>query len=514
MIKRLPRFAELQLPTLCARVGALCHEVEEDESGWDFLVELPPRCFAGPADTHPPRQNAYVQVKSAERQRLSCRVKLSNALRAAQSPQPWFVVLVVAGRGNEPVKLYAVHVWDALMRRTLEAVRRAENDRRPLNRSWLTIQFHRADERNESLVSWMQEVIEAVGTHYEQPKRKIYDTAGYEEGHGIGLLTIEGVTGEEVLKNFLGLGSGLSISRFVFTPSRFGIVSSEPMVDALSGVVHIEPSPAASCQIRLRSPRRLEPIILAGKIYAASIPGLPLEQKRVRFSAEFLELLCSPTGKSECSAKLGPHEPTDLLTLENYAILNEWLGTDDIDVQVWSQGKRIIDGVLRGKSDKQWEWDIAARTLRLLRNIAGPAMEDRIRVSIEDLEKASGLKTFYQVVEAGSFRLEFVPLPDAPLRFSSILYWFHVDVGEQVFYALVERNITEDIMIEGKRRVTADKPRRLEDYVLTNAMDDDRKIMNQDYERVAQQDQGAPRLCLGNLRELISALEAERTPRS
>jgi len=512
MIKRLARFAELQLPTLCAEVGALCHQVEEDESGWDFLVEFPPKAYAGPADTHPARKCAYVQVKSAQRQRLSCRLKLSNALLAAQSPHPWFVVLGVARTRNKPLKLYAVHVWEELMRRTLKAVRRAENEKRPLNRCWLIIPFNAADERNEKLVLWMQEVIEAVGSDYEQAKKTLYQTLGYEDGYGTASLTIEGVTGEEVLKNFLGLGSGLPISRFTFTPSRFGINSPEPLIDALSGVVHVTPSPAGVCEIRLRGPHSSDPIILEGKIYGTGIPELPREQQRVRFSAEFLEIVWSPTEGSECSTELKPDEKTDLLTIENYATLNEWLGKGEIDVQVWSKGKRVVAGVLRGKPDLRWEWSIAARTLRLLRNIAGPAMQHRIRVSLKDITTASGLKTFYQLVEAGSFRLDFVPLPDAPPRFSSVLYWFHVDIGDEVFYALVERNITEDLLIEERRCVTAGEPRRLEAYVLTNATVDDRKIMSHDYERVAEQEPDAPRLCLGNLRELILASEAAKTP--
>src|SRR4029077_10392972 len=84
-------------------------------------------------------------------------------LWAAQSPQPWFIVLVVRAKGNRPVKVYAVHVWDKLMRRTLKAARRAENEKRSLNRVWFAISFSAADERNEKLVLWMQHTIEALG---------------------------------------------------------------------------------------------------------------------------------------------------------------------------------------------------------------------------------------------------------------------------------------------------------------------------------------------------------------
>src|SRR4051794_2524556 len=114
MIRRLPRYAETELQRLCAKAGALCHAVDEDESGWDRLIEFPEKDFPGPADTRPPRLVAYGQVKSVEKGSLTCRVKLSNALRAAQSPQPWFIVLVTGETHRHPSRVFAVHVWDDL----------------------------------------------------------------------------------------------------------------------------------------------------------------------------------------------------------------------------------------------------------------------------------------------------------------------------------------------------------------------------------------------------------------
>ena len=71
----------------------------------------------------PPRKSAYVQVKSARGTRLTCRVKLSNALRSSQSHQPWFIVLMIEDGGRD-VAVYAEHIWEEQMRRILEAARR------------------------------------------------------------------------------------------------------------------------------------------------------------------------------------------------------------------------------------------------------------------------------------------------------------------------------------------------------------------------------------------------------
>jgi hypothetical protein len=103
MILRLPQFAEREFAKQCSIYGALCHKAGEDENGWDYLVEFRRnKTVPGPADTQPPAQSAYVQIKSLGRGRPTCSIKLSNALKAAQSRQPWFIVLVMPGADQRP----------------------------------------------------------------------------------------------------------------------------------------------------------------------------------------------------------------------------------------------------------------------------------------------------------------------------------------------------------------------------------------------------------------------------
>src|SRR6476620_1729881 len=94
MIKDLPEWAELAFAAQCAAAGVRPHPPRKD-TGWDYYLEFPPGDHPGPADTHPPAKIAYAQVKSKTRGKATCRLSLSNALKAAQSPQPWFLVLFV-----------------------------------------------------------------------------------------------------------------------------------------------------------------------------------------------------------------------------------------------------------------------------------------------------------------------------------------------------------------------------------------------------------------------------------
>lgn len=84
-----------------------------------------------------------------------------------------------------------------------------------------------------------------------------------------------------------------------------------------------------------------------------------------------------------------------------------------------------------------------------------------------------------------------------------MLYWMSVGVGEHTFYTLVERAVVEDILINGKRRVTADRPTLVEAYVLTKPTTLDREMMQNDFKQhLARRTQTA---ALGNLLEFIAA---------
>jgi len=129
MIKRLPKWAEVAIEHLCIAAGAVAHSPEDDLNGWDYLVEFPPESHPGPADTHPPAKSACVQVKSKIQGRPACRITLTNALKAAQSMQPWFLVLVIVENDGSKPAICAAHLWEDFMRRALMAVRQAENER-------------------------------------------------------------------------------------------------------------------------------------------------------------------------------------------------------------------------------------------------------------------------------------------------------------------------------------------------------------------------------------------------
>lgn len=477
MIARIPQLAERKLQALCSEAGALSHKTEEDERGWDFLIEFPFKPFDGPTDMRPSPPVAYVQVKSTTGNSSACRIKLSNALHAAQSSQPWFLILFVF-RSKKQTKIYAVHFWEALICQSLKEGRLAEIKKRPLNKTKITIRFLKEDDRTDNLVQWMQAEIDKVKPDYSQVKSRISRSAGFEDGTGTALMTIEAKSKQELAKNFLGLGEGVEVKSFVFTPSRFGISSPFPTFEGKDGIVYITPEPSGEVELRFRDLVTAETINLPATVYRGP-------EQSFRFSSACVEILVNLAGTPTCSAEISVSGKQELEVFEKFSTLRAWLQGGPVELQIWSEKGRVSIGSLRSEEPPGPEWKDMAIALRLLRSIASPADERKIQVELKTLFAASGLKTFLDISNAGSVRIEFEPAEDQPERYTSLLYWLRTNLDEHEFYSLVERSVLSDILIEdGKRRqVTAGAARVVERYVLSRSKEENRAQFEADFEK-------------------------------
>jgi hypothetical protein len=499
MIKRIPRYAETKFSNLCAIHGALCHHSEEDENGWDYLVEFPQHPGPTPADTRPAPSTAYVQVKSTSKKQLTCRVKLSNALRAAQSLQPWFIVLIAVD-ARQRTAVYGVHVWRGLIEATFMAVRQAEIEKKPLNRKYLRVKFGVADKHNY-LLSWMEETISSLGPDYGQNKKQISGTVGFEHGRGVINFRIE-APANEIADNFLGRGRGLQVRDFRYTPTRFGLISREPLINVSSGVVHFSPLPFGPGELRVRSSTSPSPVILSGQIYTL---GPPFADQRVRFTAEFAEMVFS-AGKIEFRLKLDPQEKTSLKTIENFAVLNKWLTAGPIDIQIWVKNKRIFSSAMKCEHPLlHINWPNVSEITELLGSIASPDDQNRLRLSMTDIKDSwRSLVTLEQVANGVSMRWELPQSPELPPQISSLIYYAIGEVSGWTFYVLDERPMVEDIQIGEIRRITCGLPQRIETYCLENATAEQQRMVEEDYERYLTQrrEAGLP-FGLGDMRAYV-----------
>jgi hypothetical protein len=487
MITRLPKWAELKFASQCAAAGAIAHPPEEDQNGWDYLVEFPQQSHPGPADTHPPAKSAYVQIKSVRKRKLTCRVTLSNVLKAAQSTQPWFLVLIFVDKKTSAAEIYAVHLWENFLRRALKAVRVAENTGKPLNRCTLNVKFSANDRHDNNLVSWMQSAIAEHEPDYQQKKQQLYQSVGYEDGRGIGKFTISASNFDEIANNFLGLGDGLSLSEFSFTPSRFGVVSPKPDIDySGEGKIVITPNPVDTCEVRLRVNDVL--YSLKGQVFALGEPLLAREERRLRFSAEFLEMVVATTSleMKTFNARIDPDSKRTLHTLEAFAALKDSCQTGiKVDLQIWARGCRVIGGTVSptDSSPGSVSWERLAIAMRKLRGLL-VGNEDFVKVSLKEAVKGGQrLAVFAETINAPSLRLEFEPTEETPPKIDSLIFYSFAEVGNFLFFALFDSELIEESRIGSRRQLDFGAPNVIDSYVIENPTPQQREQMEKDYQR-------------------------------
>ena len=447
----------------CTEGDAAATPPDEDVNGWDYLVELPSRRFTGLAEDTPPIEIVFAQVKSTKGGRHSAQIKLSNVVKACRSHDPWFIVLVAADRNGRSTKFFGRHIWGRLLNEGLAAVRKAGLEDVALNRRRLTVKFAPEDAIDGDIVHWMRNHKDAAGDDYREAKRKVLETAGYEEGYGTGKLTVEALSSEHITDAFLGLGDGIEVKHFVFTPERFGIASNEPEIDAHSGKLFIEPKPSGVCEIRIRGNSADPSITLPGTVYSFSPPGVPKEEARLRFSATPLDIVWSINEPSRISLSLKLDQEYSADQLWAYVQVSRWSRDGDADFQISSDGKHLISA--HGRLD---EVGNAAETEKLAliidairRGIDGYGS---MSITLRDIQaEVLELGYFAQFLAKGSLQLRYLPQDeDVPPGVSVFLYKTQARLGSWRMGCMVRRNVREDTIQDNWRTITSGPPIILE----------------------------------------------------
>ncbi|MBA3055362.1 MAG: hypothetical protein FP826_10590 [Sphingomonadales bacterium] len=223
-IEKLGRWAEKQFSSLCSEGGVIANKSEEDETGWDYLLEFPQAAVEGlPPDLQKIELSARAQVKSRERGKLVAELKLSNAHRFAAAPEPCFVVLAAATDGGHPVKFYAKHFWQDEIARTLKRLRQADYKSKPTNQQSFDVSFDEMDNHTDDLIQWMRQVVASSGSDYANLKRDLNENLGYEDGRFFGTVTFLNNDIEKFVDHSIGLDAKIELTNARLVDRRFGI---------------------------------------------------------------------------------------------------------------------------------------------------------------------------------------------------------------------------------------------------------------------------------------------------
>ncbi|MFA1624618.1 hypothetical protein ACDY96_17870 [Rhizobium mongolense] len=458
-MSRIPRWAEKLFSARCSWDGAVASEPDEDINGWDYFIEFPDANIEGPVETTPSRRQAFVQVKSTERNGLEAKVKLSNMLKACSSTDAWFIVLV-----KRDGTIWGREIKDDLLRRSLKEIRSARLQGKQLNRQYLSIRFSAENKIQGNVITWMGEHLGPSIAAYAEEKSKQFRTAGYESGAGTGKFTVIADNDEIIGDNFLGLGKGLQLESFAYSHARFGL--AEPLQEVgRSGTIYITPNPIGSCLIKVRGPSNEPSLVLEGNTYGFRPTQTPPADFRLRFSAPPLEVILSGQ-RGRAFLKTDENEAYALPRLELHAKLLRWMNHGPLEIEIQRKGfPQFRKRFQAGESDPSTVAfnDIVAALVEVARH----AIPHDLKITIADIRK--GLPTLHEAAMLLSKRLLRVEFTeDAVPResFKSVMYNVAGQVGSWTLASVVERPVRDDRIEGGLRRLYLGHPSLREAYLL------------------------------------------------
>lgn len=447
---RLPRFSkqgEREFARICADAGIICQKVEEDESGWDYLIEFPTSDITGPgAEDQTGGVHAYVQVKSTTGKKLTTKVSVSNALRSVQHSSPWFIVLFTKTDGE--VRIYSRHVIGDLLADCLKATRYWSQKKRKLNKQTLAIDFTENDEHTSDLVDWIESEIAKQGD-YEAAKKAARTMAGYENGAAKIRFQTDTVAN---LDPFVLSSKGLAIRNFSLTPERFGIPDAFAKFSFGDGIVKPTERPVGPCLFRVRAPN--EPLlIILGEAFDTGWGAFDSTLAQVRFKTPVFSIRAtSNDARFDFENEL--EHPLSVRLLGDYSRLRHWISRHNVEISVDMQGERVLSGILeRCADDARNNWDSLHKICTF---IVGkfPNPPDLL---LDNLISSANNLYRYMVLDSGDFAIEADDNPSLNV-FEAMLGYSYVVCGTYAFALIIRREVRENRSANGRMSMDFHQP--------------------------------------------------------
>lgn len=488
-IKNLGRWAEDQFAAFCSEAGVTANRSQVDETGWDFLFELPaPRAKFAPPDLQRIETTARAQVKSRLKGALSTELKLSNARRFAALPEPCFVILAAATNGGHPVRFYAKHFWQDEIERTLKRLREADHKSKPIHKQSLTITFDEQDDHTDDLIVWITSTIAAVGSDYAGQKRRLNESLGYEKERFTGSITFLAADLEKLIDHSIGLDVDIDVLNARMVDRRFGIEAKTPIFDAKPQLVHLRSHPD-KCAIEITDQRdrvhRFE-----GQLFRGGLPGLPADLTKVRVVAGPFECILRGTGEATFNYHFNSADRHELHDLQRCVAFLGMADNGPLQFTVEFGGSRMhSNGVRMEPSTDAPFFNDSAVLLAALVKVADKADNAAVSMSLDDLIQAwEAVYEFRNHIDADSVNSSLEgPDGDAlstPIK--RLAQGITVAVGELRFSAVLGYRLEGDEIEGQKRRLTFSKPALV--HAIANDCDETShaKVINEEIHRYAQ----------------------------
>lgn len=318
--KQLGRLGEIALRKLAATGDITVNPSEQDEKGWDFILEFTLTDdevgARRPLDEDDREFKGLAQVKAGETASGYIDVKLSNwrSLVTGTSSPAYFLIFEFNGQ-DDPQRAYLVHIGRELIAKLLKRLRKEESaGTDELQKKTMRLRYGEENALDPitgpALRQALVESVEGAPRDYATWKNKFISDVGYEgiKGH----LTIKpppddygGSTADYIADFAVGLQPHLEIERAEIRNVRFGIIS--PVPEEIQGGYFKQRTPPKAATLRLSVPDRMfQRMKLDGDLYAPQgiADALPEKHKKYRFSIPHADLLIQHGGADQLTLTL------------------------------------------------------------------------------------------------------------------------------------------------------------------------------------------------------------------
>jgi len=220
-------YAQSSFERLCDVANVTKNPSIQDREGWDYMVEFARARIPGlPHDRQPGNATVRVQVKSKTAGKPTASVKLSNALRFANEPDPCFIALWWRNADQSVERVYARHFDKPLLEATLRRAREAQRDgKQDLNRLRLSITFDESNDHTDDLIDWIRSIGDTDQHDYALKKRELTRSLGFENGKFGGTVTLPFEDMQKLIDAAVGLPTAQARVEVSFGDRRFDIIS-------------------------------------------------------------------------------------------------------------------------------------------------------------------------------------------------------------------------------------------------------------------------------------------------
>ena len=327
MTQRSGRAAQNRFTLLCSQHDITCNSANEDDFGWDYILDIPPATtHAIAADRTPLIRQALVQIKSTTSIDRRARLKLSNALNLSKLQLPCFVILFHQSTNDGGHRIFARHFWRELIEQALRRARLASVEGMEPHKKIMTIGFSNQDEHSDDLIPWIVSSVLDLPVNYGTDKATLYNTLGYGTSGFRGKATIKLTKGlKDIVDHQVRLKDSLPVSYIKLTDARFGIDAPIPIVEETRGSIKIQPNPIEGFSFLLRSDDG-EIIAMPSTLTAPTFPGLKMEDYKFLLKTWMFDAVVSQREKISITLNIRMDTRVPLPQIVEVAKFLSWQG--------------------------------------------------------------------------------------------------------------------------------------------------------------------------------------------